>query len=105
MHHLRSMGAIDVTRSYGSHGIIDVRAIFPDKVLLIQAKADYISKKELANLIDFGKKLTAPNIEVMLWKYHKKKKSWAIFTTSSPTVGLSLTGFKLRYAVEQKVLP
>ena len=105
MAHLREMGALDVTRSYSSEGIFDVRAIFPDKTLLIQVKADSIPKKELAGLIEFSKKLTARNIVVMLWKYRKKRRAWEIFElAANPMYPLSLDEFKRAYAPNQTVL-
>ena len=102
---LRKMGAVDVTRSYGSHGKIDVRAIFPTCVLLIQAKADYIPKKELVGVIESAKSITSADIFVMLWCYHKKTKKWTIRDLSTKgREPMNLEQFKKAYAVGQASL-
>ncbi|MBI2184993.1 MAG: hypothetical protein HYU39_08565 [Thaumarchaeota archaeon] len=50
------MGALEVTRSYGSCGLIDVRAAFPDHVRSIQVKGRKIGLKELVQLKQFAAK-------------------------------------------------
>ena len=98
MKHLRKMGAVEATRSYASKGTIDVRGVFPDKVLLIQSKAAYIPKKELEMLVDFARSITASNIHVMLWRF--KKGAWLITNFSRPLQeDLTLHQFERVYAL------
>ena len=50
-----------------------VRAIFPNKVLLIQVKKDYIGSKELHSLKEFSRKITVKNIGVEVWMFKNGK--------------------------------
>jgi len=72
MRALRRMGALDVTRSYGSHGLFDVRAVFPDHVKLIQVKKDRLGRRELKRLKSFRKKLTTEAVKVEVWMYPER---------------------------------
>jgi hypothetical protein len=63
------MGALEVTRSYGSHGLFDVRAIFPDHVKLIQVKKDRLGKTEMKQLKAFRNMLTTEAVKVEVWMY------------------------------------
>ncbi|MEM3857511.1 MAG: hypothetical protein QXI37_03280, partial [Thermoprotei archaeon] len=47
---LLDMGALWVVRSYGSHGLFDLTAVFPGETWLVQVKKDYIHPEELAGL-------------------------------------------------------
>ena len=70
MRTLSKLGALDVKRSYGSHGLFDIYAVFPDHVSLIQVKSSkYIRPGELAGLKDFAAKITSRAISVELWQY------------------------------------
>jgi len=60
-------GALWVVRSYGSHGLFDLTAVFPDCVRLIQVKKKYINPKEKKALADFAGKVKAGNISVEVW--------------------------------------
>jgi Holliday junction resolvase len=60
-------GALWVVRSYGSHGLFDLTAVFPDCVRLIQVKKKYIHPRERRALADFAKKVKAGNISVEVW--------------------------------------
>lgn len=60
-------GALWVVRSYGSHGLFDLTAVFPDCVRLIQVKKDYLHPKEKKALKDFAGKVKAGNISVEVW--------------------------------------
>ena len=64
---LLEMGALWVVRSYGSHGLFDLTAVFPDHVRLIQVKKDYIHPKEKKALAEFAEKVKAGNISVEVW--------------------------------------
>jgi hypothetical protein len=64
---LLKQGAIWVVRSYGSHGPVDITAIFPDHVKLIQVKKNYVSPKERKLLEGFAASFKAQNIKVELW--------------------------------------
>ena len=70
---LKKQGAIWLRRSYGSHGIFDVTAVFPDKTLLIQVKSNYMSKQEYAILAEFAKRIKADNIHVEIWRFRKPR--------------------------------
>ena len=70
---LKKQGAIWLRRSYGSHGLFDVTAVFPDKTLLIQVKSNWISKNELAALYAFAKRIKTGNIHVEVWKFRKPR--------------------------------
>jgi len=60
-------GALWVVRSYGSHGLFDLTAVFPDCVHLIQVKKDYIHPKERKALEEFAGRVQAQNISVEVW--------------------------------------
>ena len=60
-------GALWVVRSYGSHGLFDLTAVFPNCVRLIQVKKDYIHPKEKKALEEFARRLRAKNISVEVW--------------------------------------
>jgi Holliday junction resolvase len=60
-------GALWVVRSYGSHGLFDLTAVFPDHVRLIQVKKDYIHPKERKALEEFAERVQAQNISVEVW--------------------------------------
>ena len=60
-------GALWVVRSYGSHGLFDLTAVFPDHVRLIQVKKDYIHPKERKALEEFAGRVEAENISVEVW--------------------------------------
>jgi len=60
-------GALWVVRSYGSHGLFDLTAVFPDHVRLIQVKKDYIHPKERKALEEFAGNVEAENISVEVW--------------------------------------
>ena len=64
---LLEMGALWVVRSYGSHGLFDLTAVFPDCVRLIQVKKKYINPKEKKALAEFAEKVKAGNISVEVW--------------------------------------
>jgi len=64
---LLEMGALWVVRSYGSHGLFDLTAVFPDCVRLIQVKKKYINPKEKKALAEFATKVKAGNISVEVW--------------------------------------
>ena len=75
-------GALWVVRSYGSHGLFDLTAVFPDHVRLIQVKKRYLHPEEKKALEDFAEKVKADNISVEVW-----------FTSPRPRV-VRLTGAK-----------
>ncbi len=60
-------GAIWVVRSYGSHGLFDLTAVFPTHVKLIQVKKNYINPRELGELREFARAIRAPNISAEIW--------------------------------------
>ena len=60
-------GALWVVRSYGSHGLFDLTAVFPDHVRLIQVKKKYIHPKEKKALEEFAGRVEAENISVEVW--------------------------------------
>jgi len=60
-------GALWVVRSYGSHGLFDLTAVFSDHVRLIQVKKDYIHPKERKALEEFAGRVQAGNISVEVW--------------------------------------
>ena len=60
-------GALWVVRSYGSHGLFDLTAVFPHCVRLIQVKKDYIHPKERKALEGFAGRVEAGNIWVEVW--------------------------------------
>jgi len=60
-------GALWVVRSYGSHGLFDLTAVFPNCVRLIQVKKDYLHPKEKKALEEFARRLRAKNISVEVW--------------------------------------
>ena len=60
-------GALWVVRSYGSHGLFDLTAVFPDCVRLIQVKKRYIHPRERRVLAEFAEKVKAGNISVEVW--------------------------------------
>ncbi|PSN82347.1 hypothetical protein B9Q03_09665 [Candidatus Marsarchaeota G2 archaeon OSP_D] len=64
---LEEEGALWVVRSYGSHGLFDLTAVFPDGTRLIQVKKDYMSPKERRKLEAFARRLRAKNISVEVW--------------------------------------
>jgi len=64
---LLQKGALWVVRSYGSHGLFDLTAVFPSETWLVQVKKKYIHPKELFALQDFKKKLLAENIKIVLY--------------------------------------
>ena len=64
---LHEEGALWVVRSYGSHGLFDLTAVFPDHVRLIQVKKDYIHPKERKALEEFAGRVEAGNIWVEVW--------------------------------------
>ena len=68
------MGALYVQRSYGSHGVFDLVAVFRREIRLIQVKRDYIPKWELKRLKDFARQVAAPNIFVELWQYPNRRR-------------------------------
>jgi Holliday junction resolvase len=67
---LREAGALEVTRSYGSHGLFDVRGVFRNRVVLVQVKKDRVPRDELERLKEFASKVTSPDIRVQVWIYH-----------------------------------
>ena len=69
---LRKEGAVLVRRSYGSKGPIDVLAVFPDCVRLVQVKKNGIPRGELAALKEFASRITSDDIRVELWIYRGK---------------------------------
>ena len=75
---LRRRGALWVQRSYGSKGIFDVFALFPDRSVYIQVKSSktkaVISEEEVKVLKEFARKITTPNIHIEIWMYHGRKK-------------------------------
>jgi len=73
MRRLREMGALDVSRSYGSHGMFDIRAVFPDHVRLIQVKGSYMTRREFTGLKKFSHQLTCNQIKVEIWRYRNRK--------------------------------
>jgi Holliday junction resolvase-like predicted endonuclease len=64
---LHREGAVWVVRSYASHGPIDITAVFPDCVRLIQVKKDYLPPKERRALEGLALSLSAQNIQVEVW--------------------------------------
>ena len=76
---LKKQGALWAQRSYGSHGIFDVFALFPDKSVYIQVKSGkkkaVISEEELKTLKDFAHKIKASNIHIEIWLYHGRRKA------------------------------
>ena len=64
---LLGSGALWVVRSYGSHGLFDLTAVFPDHVELIQVKKDRIPKEEMQRLEEFASRIVAPNVHVLLY--------------------------------------
>ncbi|MEM0121048.1 MAG: hypothetical protein QW514_05350 [Thermoprotei archaeon] len=60
-------GAVWVVRSYASHGPVDITAVFPDVVRLIQVKKDYLPPKERRELEGLALSFTAKNIQVEVW--------------------------------------
>lgn len=60
-------------RAWGSKGIFDCWAVFPDRMVLIQCKSNYCSKQEWAILYDFAKKIKADNIKVEVWFFRKPR--------------------------------
>jgi len=64
---LRKEGALIAKRSYGSKGPIDVLAVFPDCVRLVQVKKNGIPRGELAALKEFASRITSESIRVELW--------------------------------------
>jgi Holliday junction resolvase len=69
---LRNEGALIAKRSYGSKGPIDVLAVFPDCVRLIQVKKNGIRREELIALKKFASRITSKSIKVELWIYRGK---------------------------------
>jgi len=69
---LRNEGALIAKRSYGSKGPIDVLAVFPDCVRLIQVKKNGIRREELIALKKFASRITSDDIRVELWIYRGK---------------------------------
>ena len=71
---LKKSGALWVVRSYGSHGIFDITAVFSTHVLLIQVKKDRIGKDEMERLRNFASNLYAnTDIFVQVWIYKDGK--------------------------------
>lgn len=60
-------GAVWVVRSYASHGPIDITAVFPDRVRLIQVKKEYLPPKERRELEGLALSFSAQNIQVEVW--------------------------------------
>lgn len=83
MRRLRQMGALDVTRTYGSKTAIDIRAVFSDRVLLIQAKKNRIPREEFEELKEFASKITSPDIHVQVWVYHGRGRGVEIIDLPS----------------------
>jgi Holliday junction resolvase len=75
---LLDTGAIYVVRSYGSHSMFDLTAVFPNQVKLIQVKKDRISKEEKESLVRFSKKVRNPMISVEVWFTYPKLRIWKI---------------------------
>lgn len=73
MNKLRKMGALDVSRSYGSHGVFDIRALFSDHSRWIQVKRKYMKPSELKHLKALGKKITSKENHIELWWFPKGK--------------------------------
>ena len=74
-------GALWVVRSYGSHGLFDLTAVFPNCVRLIQVKKDYLHPKEKKALEEFARRLRAKNISVEVWFTQPKLK---VLTLTAP---------------------
>ena len=71
---LRDSGALWVVRSYGSHGLFDITAVFQTHTLLIQVKKDRIGKEEMERLKKFAANLdTSADIFVQVWIYKDRK--------------------------------
>lgn len=79
---LLDTGAIYVVRSYGSHSIFDLTAVFPNQVKLIQVKKDRLPKEEKESLIRFSKKVRNPMISVEVWFTYPKLKIWKVNSRS-----------------------
>lgn len=54
--------------------MFDIRAVFPNKVRLIQVKKSYISKAEYRRLKEFAEKIKADNISVEIWNNPERGK-------------------------------
>lgn len=76
-------GAVWVVRSYASHGLIDITAVFPDRVRLIQVKKDYLPPKERRLLEGLAMSFTAQNIQVEVWR--SKKNRFEVEVIEPPT--------------------
>ena len=64
-----------VIRSAGSRGIIDLVAIKPNKIKLIQVKSTSRDEIKIPNeLKEFAKKYSNQMVEVELWVFKKGKK-------------------------------
>lgn len=83
IYRLRRMGALWTVRSYGSHGIFDVTAVFPDRVLLIQVKGKKIGREELEGLKEFASKIRSEDIQVQVWQYVGRKREVIDLQTGS----------------------
>ena len=71
---LKNRGALWVVRSYGSHGLFDITAVFQTHTLLIQVKKDRIGKEEMGRLKKFAANLdTHADIFVQVWIYKDRK--------------------------------
>lgn len=75
MRKLNKSGAVLVKRFYGSKGPVDVVAVFPDQVKLIQVKKDRINREELDELKTFASFITSPDISVEVWVFRKRRLS------------------------------
>lgn len=73
MKKLLKEGAVWVVRSFASHGPIDITAVFPDRVRLIQVKKDYLPRRERELLEELAKSITAENIQVEVWRSKNRR--------------------------------
>ncbi|MDG7023031.1 MAG: hypothetical protein JRN45_00760 [Nitrososphaerota archaeon] len=69
---LRQAGALLVKRSYASKGPVDLIAVFPDTVRLVQVKKNGIPRAELEALQEFASKITSDAVKVELWVFKGK---------------------------------
>ena len=75
---LRNEGALIAKRSYGSKGPIDVLAVFPDCVRLVQVKKNGIRREELIALKKFASRITSKSIKVELWIFRGSGRNVSI---------------------------
>ena len=76
-----------VIRSAGSRGIIDLVAIKPNKIKLIQVKSTSRDEINIPNeLKEFAKKYSNQMVEVELWVFKKGKKLEKIKVDRNPYI-------------------